>query len=150
MGGMVRIMGELSHGTAPRELTAALSERLRELADATGVDLLVAFGSTVAGRATGASDLDLGVLARANGVLERFEHAALDAAVHPRLDVVNLSRATALLRLLVARTGAVLFERRPGEFAGFASLAMRMNEDARRYREADREAVARFTAGRHG
>ena len=90
-------------------------ESLRCLAlDAPGLELLVLFGSRARGDAHGASDWDFGYLAT-----ESFDPAAFAAALvgmlgTEKVDLVNLDRASGLLRYRAARDGRTVVERRPG------------------------------------
>lgn len=137
--------------TSPPSLSADRAAALRRIAASEGVRLLVVYGSLAAGRGTPESDLDIGVLAEGGrAAVEAVERRVLEEALHPRPDVVDLARATALLALMVARTSTVVYEAAPGVFASFASLALRRHEDARRFREADRAVIARLVAARSG
>lgn len=133
--------------TSPSSLAGVTEDALREMAASLGLRLLVVFGSLAAGRGTAASDLDIGVLGdeSARAALER---RAYERSLHPRPDVVDLRRCSALLALMVARTARVIYEAEPGTFAAFASLALRRHEDARRFREADRATIERLVATR--
>jgi len=103
-----------------------------------------------AGVGTRSSDLDIGVLAEGWDAVEAVERRVLEAALHPRPDVVDLKRGSALLALMVARTARVVYEAAPGVLASFASLALRRHEDARRFGEADRAVIARFVLAHGG
>ena len=131
--------------SSPPSLSVDTEAALRDIAASLGLRLLVVFGSLAAGRGNSASDLDIGVLS--GGVpATAVELRVLEQGLHPRPDVVNLARCSALLALVVARTARVVYEAAPGAFASFASLALRRHEDARRFREADRAVIARFVA----
>jgi predicted nucleotidyltransferase len=86
---------------------------LTEMARATtGLELLLLFGSRGRGDAHARSDWDLGYIARAD-----FDAPALLAGVveivgSDRVDLVNLSVASGLLRHRAARDGQLLFEAR--------------------------------------
>ena len=60
------------------------------------------------------------------------------------VDVTDLRRADPLLRMLAARDGVPLYERDPGEFGRFASLAARRYADTRKFRVSEREEVRDF------
>jgi predicted nucleotidyltransferase len=97
-----------------------ISELLRTEPAASGLRLAVLHGSRARGEAGPASDWDIGVIA-ADGDPEL---AALSAALTGFLgtdsvDVVDLGRASALLRYRAARDGVALLEARPGEFEQF-------------------------------
>lgn len=93
--------------------TAEAVERLATLARETrGLDLLLLFGSRAGGRtdARPTSDWDLGYLAN-----DRFDPQAFVAHCAERLgtdrvDLVDLQRASGLLRYRAARDGQLIFE----------------------------------------
>lgn len=143
---MMPIQPEIS----PPSLSVDAEAALREIAASLGLRLLVVYGSLAAGRGTSESDLDIGVLAEGRGGVEAVERRVLEEALHPRPDVVDLNRGSALLALMVVRTARVVHEAAPGVFASFASLALRRHEDARRFREADRAVIARFVSAHGG
>jgi len=92
------------------------------------------------------------------GHLERLRRAydggpadldALYLALAPRLgtdrlDLIDLRRAGPLLGMAVARTGRPLFEREPGAFREFQSLASRRYCDTDKLRRARRRAIHAF------
>jgi predicted nucleotidyltransferase len=107
-----------------RDLAAALAEH----PVAAGLDLLVLHGSRARSDAGPSSDWDLGYLGDA-------DPAALTAAVSQLVgtdgvDVVDLARASALLRFRAARDGVALIERSPEAFLRFRLEAVRFWCDA--------------------
>lgn len=78
-----------------------------------GLRLFMLFGSRARGDAHEASDWDFGYLAA-----DDLDYAALLAAIvnsvgSDRVDLVDLARASGLLRYRAARDGVVVFEARP-------------------------------------
>ena len=65
-------------------------------------------------------------------------------------DVVDLRRASPLLKFSVAAHGKVLYERAPGVHAEFYSLAFRMYCDTKKLRDATAESIGLYlnTRGR--
>ncbi|WP_035268528.1 nucleotidyltransferase domain-containing protein [Desulfitibacter alkalitolerans] len=57
-----------------------------------------------------------------------------------KIDLVLLNKASPLLCFQVAKTGKLLYQRNPGDFAGFASLALRRHNSSSGTRD-DREMV---------
>jgi predicted nucleotidyltransferase len=105
------------------------------------VELVVLFGSVARGRARRGSDVDVAV--RCDGPID---HDRLYLALAARLgtgalDLVDLRRAGSLLAFQVARQGRLLYERRPGVFRAFQSLAARRYWDAARFRRAQQRAI---------
>jgi predicted nucleotidyltransferase len=91
-----------------------------------GVALAVLFGSGARGTARADSDVDIGV--RLVGGELTLEHdleltVALERALHREVDLVDLDRATPLLRREAAR-GRCLYEREPGAFGDFVARAL--------------------------
>ena len=133
--------------TAPPSVSRdALRAAAATVAAAHGLDLVVLFGSAARpdpGRAP--EDLDLAVRAPAGCVDAVAVTNAFVAALGTQaVDLADLRTAPPLLQALVARDGAVLHEGAPGAFAAFRSLAVRRFWDARKFREAEREAIRDF------
>lgn len=125
----------------------AILPRLEGLGDALpDLELLVLFGSAVTGRATRESDVDLGVRCQGPADLDALFVALAPRLGSARLDLVDLRRAGPLLAFAVARDGRLLFERRPGLFREFQSLASRRYCDTARLRQAQRRAIHVFLA----
>jgi predicted nucleotidyltransferase len=118
------------HGVDP-VISPPVMDALREAARATaGLDLLLLFGSRARGDAGAASDWDVGYLATAE-----FDVAALLATIveivgNDRIDLVDLRRASGLLRYRAARDGRSLHEARPGIADQFCFEAVRFWCDA--------------------
>jgi predicted nucleotidyltransferase len=101
-------------GSMSHEIDAdVLAALLRLAARTPGLDLLILFGSRARGDAHDASDWDFGYLAAGD-----IDYAALLAVIativrSDRVDLVDLARASGLLRYRAARDGVVVFEARP-------------------------------------
>ena len=113
------------------------------------VELVIQFGSTVEGRAIRESDVDVAVLCDGPADLDRLFLVLAPELRTARLDLVDLRRAGPLLAFEVARKGRLLFERRPGAFHAFQSLASRRYCDTEKLRAAQRRALRVFL-GRAG
>lgn len=90
-----------------------LSALQRVGAETPGLDLLMLFGSRARGDAHDGSDWDFGYLASGD-----IDWAALLASIvntvsSDRVDLVDLARASGLLRYRAARDGVVVFEAEP-------------------------------------
>lgn len=126
-------MAAVAHLTLDAARAAA-----REVAEAYGLDLVVLFGSAARDGFAAAGDVDVGVrAARPTDWLALYEAFASRLATEA-VDVVDLRRASATLQVQAAGDAVVLFERRPGEFDAFYTLAGRRFDDARKFREAER------------
>jgi len=123
----------------------SIRQRLADLPEVmSDLRLLVLFGSAARDRATSESDIDLAVQCEGPADLD-----ALYLALAPRLgtdclDLIDLRRAGPLLGMAVARTGRPLFEREPGVFREFQSLASRRYCDTDKLRRARRRAIHAF------
>ncbi|MBI4587460.1 MAG: nucleotidyltransferase domain-containing protein [Candidatus Rokubacteria bacterium] len=122
-----------------------LLESVRDLPEsAPDLRLLVLFGSAVKGRAGTTSDLDLAVLCDGPAELDSLYLALAPRLRTHRLDLVDLRRAGPILAFEVARSGLPLFEKLPGLFRQFQSLASRRYADTRKLREAQRRSIQVF------
>jgi predicted nucleotidyltransferase len=108
-----------------------LARRLSGLPSARTVTLAVLHGSRARGDARPESDWDVGVLT--DGPADLAALTADGAAVvgTDAVDVVDLRRASALLRFRAARDGIALIERPPGAFEAFQLDAVEFWCDAR-------------------
>lgn len=95
------------------------------------------FGSHASGEATSASDVDVAVLMPHPLDPERRWHLqeALASRLHRDVDLVDLRRASTVLRAQIVTTGRVLHESDPAERALFEATALsayaRLNEERR-------------------
>jgi predicted nucleotidyltransferase len=122
-----------------------VAQRLADLPQAMpDLQLLVLFGSAVKGRRAAGSDIDLGVRCDGPADLDELYLAIAPRLQTDRLDLIDLRRAGPLLAFQVARTGRLLFERRPGAFREFQSLASRRYCDTEKLRRAERRAIQLF------
>jgi predicted nucleotidyltransferase len=104
-----------------------IEEAIRRLAPIAarhdGVALLVIFGSRARGDHHEGSDWDIGYVSR--GPVDHL--ALLDEIAHvlrtDSVDLVDLDRASGLLRFRAAREGAVAYQAEPGAYESFAVAA---------------------------
>lgn len=127
----------------------ALVQVATSVAEEHGLRLVVLFGSTARGQEE-ARDLDLAV--RGDGTVDtvHLTNAFVGRLGYQDVDVVDLVRADPVLWVMAAREGTALFEREPGEFARFHSLAHRRFWDTRKFREAERDRLRDFVETRDG
>jgi predicted nucleotidyltransferase len=116
-------------------MSAALStDACRAVAEAAGrhrgLELLVLHGSRARQEAGSTSDWDFGFVARSPLEVEALIADLVRAVGSDRMDVVDLGRASALLRYRVARDGSPVYERVPGAFERFWLEAVRFWCDA--------------------
>jgi len=108
-------------------LSAEQQDKLTSVFAADGrVHLAVLFGSQATGRATDASDVDIGIIFRGELPLgEELDLAAkLESVANKALDLVRLDTGDALVGREVATSGRCLFEASPGAFAAYRARAM--------------------------
>jgi predicted nucleotidyltransferase len=97
-------------------------QALGEAAQETGIGLLVLFGSRARDQAHPHSDWDLGYLALPNDEsadIDRLRTRLTQALGTDAIDLVNLAKASALLRMRAGTEGKALFESEPGVFLRF-------------------------------
>ena len=117
-------------------------EKLAEIAQKYGLDLIVIFGSQVQGRAVPGSDVDVAVRfvrrdwGDVNRELDLIGELAGAIEGDGDLDVAFLNGASPLLLYQVACTGVPLYEKDPGDFALFQSYAARRYYDSQKFFEA--------------
>ncbi len=126
-----------------------IPEQLARVAAAHGIELVVQFGSTVAGGVHSQSDLDLAVLL--TEVPDSYAgEASVMAALQPcfrgsRLDLTILNRADPLLLHHIAEQGRLLHGSR-NRWEEFRAYAFRRYQDHRRFLELERDYVERALA----
>lgn len=84
-----------------------------------GLRLMVLFGSRARGQATALSDWDLGYLGDASLDREALLADVVAATATEAVDLVDLDRASGLVRFRAARDAIVVFEAKVGTFAQF-------------------------------
>lgn len=95
-----------------------------------GLTLLVLFGSRARGDAAAHADWDFGFLSDSSVDPLTVMAALAEAVGSERLDLVDLARASGLLRYRAARDGVLVYEARPGIFDRFRFDAARFWYDA--------------------
>lgn len=118
-----------------------------ELGRDTGCRFIALFGSAARSNDRAPEDLDIGVLpGRDAGGLDRvaFTNRLIRALGVQDIDVADLEHADPLLMMIVAREGIPLYESEEGEFARFASLAVRRYADTRKFRAMERREIQDF------
>lgn len=125
-----------------------IKERLAPLFDVDGLSLIILFGSMASGAVHARSDMDLAFLYdRKVDILELTNRASMLLGTD-KVDVVDLRLATPLLKFAVASTGKIVYERSPGVFSDFFSLAFRRYVDTKKLRDAQEGSVRMFLAER--
>jgi predicted nucleotidyltransferase len=95
-------------------------EALVSVAQATpGLEVLLLFGSRARGDAHARSDWDFGYLADGEFDVATLTGACIHIVGSDRVDLVDLQRASGLLRYRAARDGHLLYEARPRRAEAF-------------------------------
>ena len=121
-----------------------MKEKLTPLFKEKGLQFVLLFGSAASGKTHKESDIDLaflydepvGILGLTNQVI-RLLHT-------DHVDVVDLHRASPLLRISASKQGILLYERSPGLFHAFYSLAFRRYIDTKKLRKGREESIKSF------
>lgn len=120
-----------------------LGKRIRPLAEAEDLDLVVLFGSAARGQGA-AEDLDLAVRGGKALDLVALTNRLTTMLSTQDVDVADLRIADPVLLLSVAEEGVPLYEAEPGTFARFQSLAARRFFDTRKFRDMERLEIRDF------
>jgi predicted nucleotidyltransferase len=125
-------------------LAGSITEQLRPLFNRPDLQIVILFGSQAAGEARRESDIDLALLGDRPLDLVSLTTEAIRLLKSSRVDLVDLRRASPLLMMEVVRKGTLLFERTPGAYLDFCSLAVRRYIDTKKLRDARGTAIKRF------
>ena len=125
-----------------------IRDRLRPLFEDKDLKLVLLFGSAATGKAHGQSDIDLGFLFEGRVDILALTNKVTRLLGMDNVDVVDLGRASPLLRFSAAKTGAIVHEKEKGIFNAFCSLAFRIYVDTAKLREAQKTALRRFLESR--
>lgn len=98
--------------------------------------LALLFGSSATGKTHKRSDIDIAFLY--DGPVDVIDLAnRVTRLLHTNsVDVVDLGRASPLMKFAAVRNSKLLYEKRPGTFNEFASLAFRRYADTKKLRDA--------------
>ena len=125
-----------------------IRHRLKPLFQDKALQLALLFGSAASDKMHKQSDIDLAflfdtpadVLALTNNVI-RFLHT-------DTIDVIDLRRASPLLKFSAMKNGVLIYEREPGIFNAFYSLAFRIYVDTKKLRDAQANTILNFLKAR--
>lgn len=121
-----------------------IRQRLSDLFADKTLQMVLLFGSLAAGKGRANSDVDIGFLFDSLADIVDLTNKVTRLLKTDKVDVVDLRRASPLLRFAAARKGTVLYEREPGLFSTFFSLSYRMYVDTKKLREARDGVIRRF------
>lgn len=123
-------------------------ERLEPLFGEECLQLIVLFGSHAAGRPHKRSDIDIAFLFDAPIDVLSLTNRVIQLVHTDNVDVIDLRRASPLLKFSAVKSGRLIYERSPGIFNDFISLAFRMYVDTKKLRSAQEESVRLFLEAR--
>ena len=121
-----------------------IRHRLEPLFLEDGLKLVLLFGSSVTGNMHRRSDIDIGLLFNGDMDTLALTNRVIRLLKTDKVDVVDLNRASPLLKFSASRNCQVLFEKTPGIFSTFNSLAFRRYVDTKKLRDAQHSVVMDF------
>jgi len=124
----------------PDEIKRRLTPLFREK----GLKLVLLFGSSVTGNRHSRSDIDLGFLFDGELDILTLTNKVIRLLKTDKVDVVDLKRASPLLKFSASRNSEILFEKTPGLYNAFSSLAFRRYVDTKKLRDAQHSVVLDF------
>ncbi len=122
--------------------------RLAPLFSEEGLRLVLLFGSVASGKEYPESDIDLGFLFDRPIDILTLTNRVIQLLRTDKVDVVDLRRASPLMKFSAIRHGKVLFEKKPGLFNTFQSLTFRIYFDTKKLRDAQEKAIHHFLGER--
>jgi len=121
-----------------------IKERLAPLFREEGLELVLLFGSAATGDMHGKSDVDLAFLFNRSVDILSLTNKVIRLLHIDDVDVIDLNHASPLLKFVAAKKGRLLYERSPGAFNEFCSLAFRMYVDTKKLRDLNAKAIKYF------
>ena len=134
-----------THNIPPQEV---IRERLSPIFKREGLRLALLFGSAASGKAHKRSDIDLAFLFDKPIDILALTNEVIRLLRTDNVDVIDLRRASPLLKFAAARGGKLLYEKAPGIFNEFCSLAFRMYLDTEKLRNARTKSISNFLEAR--
>lgn len=136
--------------TGAKELISAkeIRNKLSPMFQDAELQLILLFGSTVSGKLHKRSDIDLAFLFDKPADILALTNQVIRLLHTDMVDVVDLRRANPLLKFSAVKSGSLLYERAPGIFNRFYSLAFRMYVDTKKLRDAQAFSIKQFLKSR--
>jgi predicted nucleotidyltransferase len=125
-----------------------IKDKLAPLLAEEDLEIVLLFGSAASGRMHKRSDLDLAFLFEKPVDILSLTNRVIRLLHTDSVDVVDLRRASPLLRYSAAKNGRLLYEKREGLFNSFYSLASRMYIDTKKLRDAQKVGIAQYLRAR--
>ncbi len=121
-----------------------IKEKLTPLYKEEGLQLVLLFGSAASGRTHRRSDIDLAFLYDKPVDALELTNKVINLLHIDSVDVADLQTASPLLGFSAVKHGKILYERSPGVFNSFYSLAFRKYIDTRKIREGHEDSIESF------
>lgn len=121
-----------------------IKRKLTPLFGDEGLQFVLLFGSVASGGASRQSDIDLALLFDEPVDILALTNRVVRLLKTDKVDVIDLRRASPLLSFAGVKQGKLLFERSPGLFNSFCSLAFRRYVDTKKMRDAQGKAIEHF------
>lgn len=125
-----------------------VKERLAPIFKDRGLKLVLVFGSVATGAIHKQSDIDIAFLFEGRVDILELTNKVIRLLRTDNVDIVDLGRASPMLRFSAAKGCKVIYERSPGVFSEFYSLAFRMYVDTKKLRDAGRVLIKDFLHSR--
>ena len=124
--------------------TAEIKERLAPLFEDESLRMVLLFGSALTGNMHQGSDVDLAFLYDKPVDVVLLTNRVIRLLRRDTVDVVDLRSANPLLRFSAAQKGRPLYEKSPGIFNEFCSLAFRRYVDSKKLRDGQAQVIKDF------
>lgn len=121
-----------------------IKNRLSPLFEGKGLQLVILFGSAASGKTHRNSDIDIAFLFEKSVDILELTNTVIRLLHNDNVDVIDLRRASPLLKFSVVKKGKLLFEKSPVEFNEFCSLAFRMYVDTQKLRDAHAKFIKQY------
>jgi len=121
-----------------------IRDRLKPFFQDKGLQLALLFGSAASDKMHKQSDIDLAFLFDTPTDLLSLTNNVIRLLHTDIIDVIDLRRASPLLKFTAMKYGVLIYERDPGIFNAFYSLAFRMYVDTKKLRDAQTTAIQYF------
>lgn len=121
-----------------------IKERLAPLFQEEKLQLVLLFGSVVSEKVCKQSDIDLAFLFDGPVDLVALTNKVIKFLQTDHVDVVDLRRASPILKYFAAKYCRVLYEQSPTLFSEFYSLTFRRYIDTKKLRDAQGKAIKNF------
>ena len=121
-----------------------IREKMKPLFKEERLRFVLLFGSAAQGRTHKRSDIDLAFSYDGPVDIVDLTNKVMGFLHSDSIDVVDLKRASPLMRLAAVKTGKLLYERTGGLFHGYCSFAFRMYADTKKLRDARVKAIELF------